>query len=98
MSLASHVLRELWFQLNATAAELEDALINWLYGQLGFANPYVQPPALIAHDTVPAPPPPPAGGGQSLPTRPMDLITCFLLVLNLRRPYGGGGGNGGPEG
>eukprot|EP00439_Symbiodinium_sp_Y106_P082621 s155_g22.t1 len=80
MSLASHVLRELWFQLNATAAELEDALINWLYGQLGFANPYVQPPALIAHDTVPAPPPPPAGGGQSLPTRPMDLITCFLLV------------------
>ena len=98
MSLASHVLRELWFQLNATAAELEDALINWLYGQLGFANPYVQPPALIAHDTVPAPPPPPAGGGQSLPTRPMDLITCVLLVLNLRRPYGGGGGNGGPEG
>ena len=28
----------------------------------------------------------------ALPARPMDLITCFLLVLNLRRPYGGGRG------
>jgi len=31
MNLASHVLRELWFQLNATAAEIEDALVDWLY-------------------------------------------------------------------
>ncbi|CAE7354505.1 unnamed protein product, partial [Symbiodinium microadriaticum] len=34
MSVASHVLRELWFQLNATAAEIEEALVDWLYGQL----------------------------------------------------------------
>ena len=101
MSVASHVLRELWFQLNATAAEIEEALVDWLYGQLGFVNPYVPPPPLLTAAASPAPPPPPVtpdGGGNSLPARPMDLITCLLLVLNLRRPYGGGGGNGGPEG
>ncbi|CAE7237586.1 unnamed protein product, partial [Symbiodinium microadriaticum] len=59
MSVASHVLRELWFQLNATAAEIEEALVDWLYGQLGFVNPYVPPPPLLTAAASPAPPPPP---------------------------------------
>ena len=94
MSLCSHLFREVWLQLQNTATELEDALVEWLHVQLGLAGPYVPAPAMLTTGAPPAPPQQQQQGGNSLPARPMDFVTCVLLVLNLRRPLGGGGGYG----
>ncbi|CAE7210922.1 unnamed protein product [Symbiodinium sp. CCMP2592] len=99
VAIAIHFGREIFFQITAAAAEVEDSLVLWLSELLMGGPSTLQPPLLLSDGTpAPAPPPPPPGGiTNTLPARPFDCVTIVLLLWNLYRgqPVRGGGGEPG---
>ena len=96
VALTSHLVRELVHQTMTAASELEDVLVSWLSYQMG-SSAFPQPQqvaSLPAGDNLRAAEAPPTAAH---PTRPYDLVTWVLLVLNFlqnRQLRGGGGPQG----
>jgi len=98
VAICIHFGREIFYQVTAAAAEVEDSLVLWLSELLMGGPSTLQPPMLLTDGTqAPAPPPPPGSTTTALPARPFDCVTLVLLVWNLYRgqPVRGGGGEPG---
>ncbi|CAE7723782.1 osm1, partial [Symbiodinium sp. CCMP2456] len=80
VAICLHLGRELFSQLTAAAAEVEDSLVLWLSELLLGSHSPPQPPLLLT-DGAPPPAPPPATGSltTALPARPFDLVTLVRL-------------------
>ena len=93
MRLSGRILRELLTQMALLAVDLESQIIEWLY------NTWVesQVPATSVTPSSPSPSVPISGShGQpqtvtvALPTRPVDYLTLFLLLLQVLRSWPSG--------
>ena len=100
VALLTHICKELFEQIMGAVGEIENNLVTWLSHHLGMETPTSAPLYLTTGQGVqqqpsqPSSPVPPS----SLPTRPVDLVTVVLLVLNLRRGLPAGVGGGEPRG
>ena len=105
MHVVWYLFKEMWYQVLLASHEIEDAMVQWLSEQLGYAGPA---PIPNFYSTPTSPPASlPAGSNSNefrpgttqtaLPTRPWDFLTLVLVVLQVRQQLAGGGGIGGPR-
>ena len=93
MRLSGRIIRELLTQMALLAADLESQLIEWLYN--AWVESQVPTTGMVPMSSSPSVQPssqpgPPPTVTVALPTRPVDYLTLFLLLLQVLRSWPSG--------